>query len=243
MNPRFLLKLPFLVIVWTPLLEPRWAKRLSLNGARSDRWVPMANRTNVFHHQNLGVWGLLLAASLTSCTKNEVAKPAQNPITTLLSEQSQALKLVEVRTNSFRESGVVFSSSVAGKLTQLGSELPDAGIYVATVWDFDSGQVVRQQTVEQEIANKLTLIDIDPVPLTVNKKYVISINNRSGQRPQGAFTQAFKASGGDVLPVTKGSITLHASRSGGGSTISFPSSSLNQFSLLTGFPEFTFIPD
>ena len=193
--------------------------------------------------KNLWVWGLLLAASLTSCSKNEAAKPAENPITTLLSEQSQALTVVGVRSSGFRESGVVFSSSVAGKLTQVGSKLPDAGIYVVTVWDFDSGQLLLQKTVEQEIPDKLTLTDTDVVPLTINKKYLISINNRSGQRSQGAFTQAFKASGGDVLPATKGTITMHASRSGGGSTVAFPTSSLNQFSLIAGFPEFTFIPD
>lgn len=194
--------------------------------------------------KNLKVCGLLLLmASLTSCSKNEAAKPAENPITTLLSEQLQALRLVGIRGNSFRESGVVFSSSVAGKLTQLGSKLPDAGIYVVTVWDFDSGQVLLQKTVEQEIPDKLTLIDIDVLPLTINKKYLISINNKSGQRSQGSYTQAFKVSGGNVLPATQGNITLHASRSGGGSTVAFPSSSANQFSLLNGFPEFTFIPD
>ncbi|GAB3221497.1 DUF4082 domain-containing protein [Spirosoma arcticum] len=186
---------------------------------------------------------LLLAASLTSCDKNEAAKPAENPITTLLSEQSQALTVVGIRSTGFRESGVVFSSSVAGKLTQVGSKLPDAGIYVVTVWDFDSGQVLRQKTVEQEVPDQLTLTDTDVVPLTINKKYLISINNRSGQRSQGSFTQAFKASGGDVLPATKGTITMHASRSGSGSMVAFPTSSLSQFSSISGFPEFTFIPD
>ncbi len=193
--------------------------------------------------KNLGVYVILLAASLTSCDKNEAAKPSENPITTLLSEQSEALTVVQIRSNSFHESGVVFSSSVAGNLTQLGSKLPDAGIYVVTLWDFDSEQLLLQKTVEQEVPDKLTLTDTEVVPLTINKNYVISINNRSGQRIQGAFTQAFKASGGDILPATKGSITMHASRSGGGSTIAFPTSSLNQFSAIIGFPEFTFIPD
>ena len=193
--------------------------------------------------KNLWVYGLLLMASLTSCTKKEAVKPAENPITTLLSEQAQTLKLVVYRSNSFRESGVVFSSAVAGTLTQVGSKLPEAGIYVVTVWDFDSGQLLRQKTVEQEIADKLTLLDVDRLPLTINKKYVISVNNRSGQRSQGAYTQAFKASGADVLPTTKGSLTLHASRSGSGSTVSFPSSSVSQFILLTGFADFTFIAD
>ncbi|MDQ6481702.1 hypothetical protein [Dyadobacter sp. LHD-138] len=65
-----------------------------------------------------------------------------------MSEQSQALKVVVIQSNSFRESGVVFSSTVAGKLTQVGSKLPDAGIYVVTVWDFDNGQILLQKTVE-----------------------------------------------------------------------------------------------
>jgi hypothetical protein len=194
--------------------------------------------------KNLWVYGLLLlAASLTSCDKNEAAKPAENPITTLLSEQSQALKLVKLRENSFRELGVVFSSSVAGKLTQLGSKLPDAGIYLVTVWDFDSGQVLLQKTVEQEIPDQLTLIDTDAMPLAVNKKYLISINNKSPQHPQGSFTKVYKASGGDILPATKGAITMHASRWGSGHTVAFPTKDSNQFSTIYGIPEFTFIAD
>ncbi|RRB07639.1 DUF4082 domain-containing protein [Larkinella rosea] len=194
--------------------------------------------------RNLWVLGLLmLAANLTSCDKKEAVKPAQNPITTFLSEQAQTLKVVEIRGNSFRESGVVFSSSVSGKLTQVGSKLPDAGIYVVTVWDFDSGKVLLQKTVEQEIPDKLALTNTDVVPLTINKKYVISINNRSGQRSQGSYAQAFKASGSNVLPATQGNITMHAIRSGGGGTAAFPTSSANEFGLINGFPEFTFIPD
>ncbi|WP_097131218.1 DUF4082 domain-containing protein [Spirosoma fluviale] len=192
--------------------------------------------------KNLWACGLLLA-SLTSCTKNEAVKPAENPITTLLSEQAPALTLVQIRGNSFREMGVVFSSAVAGKLTQVGSQLPDAGIYAVTIWDFDSGQLLQQKTVEQEVPDKLTLIDTDVMPLTINKKYVISINNKSGVRPQGAFTQAFKKSGGNILPDTKGSITLHGSRYSSSSIATFPTTTLNQFSLLNGVPEFTFIPD
>lgn len=186
---------------------------------------------------------LLLAAFLTSCEKNEAVIPAENPITTLLSEGAQALKTIVYRTNGFRESGVVFSSSLAGKLTQVGSKLPDAGFYVVTVWDFDNGQILLQKTVEQEVPDKLSLTGTDPLPLTIDKKYVISINNRSGSRSEGSVSLAFKVSGGNVFPATKGSITLHASRSGNGNTVAFPASSQNEFSTIYGFPEFTFSPD
>lgn len=61
--------------------------------------------------KNIWVRGMLLfATSLTGCDNNEAAKPAENQITTLLSEESGALKIVEFRSNG-----------VAGKLTQLGS--------------------------------------------------------------------------------------------------------------------------
>ncbi|MCF0075006.1 hypothetical protein LZD49_31265 [Dyadobacter sp. CY261] len=193
--------------------------------------------------KNLWMYILSLAACLSGCHKNEGAKPAENPITTLLSEEAQTLKVVGYRTNSFQESGIVFSSSLAGKITQLGSKLPDAGIYVVTLWDFDSGQLLLQKTVEQEIPDSLSLASTDAVPLTIDKKYVISINNRSGSRSQGSFNQAFKASGGNVLPATKGSITMHASRSGNGNIVAFPTSSNNELSTIYGFPEFTFIPD
>lgn len=202
----------------------------------------LSNEQTSISMKNLWACGLLLT-SLMSCTKNEAVKPAENPITTLLSEQAPALTLVQFRSTGFREMGVVFSSAVAGKLTQVGSKLPDAGIYVVTIWDFDSGQVLQQKTVEQEVPDKLTIVDTDVIPLTISKKYVISINNKSGLRSQGSFTQAFKKSGGNILPDTKGSITLHGSRYGSGSKTAFPTTALSQFSLLEGVPEFTFIPD
>jgi hypothetical protein len=185
---------------------------------------------------------LLLFAAVTACDKKE-AKPAENPITTLLTEEAQTLKTIVVRENSFREMGVVFSSSAKGNITQLGSKLPDAGIYIVTLWDFDSKKVLLQKTIEQEIPDKLELVDTEVVQLEINKKYLISINNRSGQRPQGPFTQVYKASGGDVLPATRGNITMHGSRTGSGSTVTFPTSSGNQYSIIYGFPEFTFVPD
>lgn len=194
--------------------------------------------------KNILVYGLFLfTTGLIGCDKNEPAKPAENPVTTLLSEESGALKVMDFRESSFQESGIIFSSSVAGKLTQLGSKLPDAGIYVVTVWDFDSGQVVIQKTVEQEIPNKLSLIDTDVVPLTIHKKYLVSINNKTGQRSIGSYSISFKASGGDILPTTKGSITLHASRTVGGAVSTFPTSNRSELSTIYGVPEFTFIPD
>jgi hypothetical protein len=193
--------------------------------------------------KNLWLCVLPLAACLTGCDKNETAKPAENPITTLLSEESQALKVIGVRGNSFQESGVIFSTSLPGKLTQLGSKLPDAGIYLVTVWDFDTRQILLQKTVEQEVPGTLTLTDTDKLPLTIHKKYLISINNKSGSRSLGSVNHAFKVSGGDVLPATKGAITMHASRFRYGNTVAFPTSSNNEFSNIYGFPEFTFIPD
>lgn len=145
--------------------------------------------------KNLWVCVLLLAASLMGCEKNETAKPAENPITTLLSEQSQALKLIRIRENSFQESGVVFSSSLAGKITHLGSKLPDAGIYVVTVWDFDNGQILLQKKVEQEIPDSLSLTDTEAFPLMIGKKYVVSINNRSGSRSLGLSPMLLKPAG------------------------------------------------
>ncbi len=80
------------------------------------------------------------------------------------------------------------------------------------------------------------------MPLTIDKKYLISINNRSGQRSQGPFTLA-KASGADVLPATKGNVTMHASRSGDGNTIAFPTSLLSSVRPQCRFPRIYIYPD
>ena len=185
---------------------------------------------------------LLLAflLALGSCKKKEETKPAENAITSFLAGESTLT--LGTRTFGPYELGVVFSSSVAGKITQVGSKMPEPGTYRVIVWDFDTKQLLRQKIIEQTAPDKLVLDNLDALALTANKKYVISINSQSAGANK-KYAVASKTGGADFMPFTKGSILVHNACYSGVSTPTFPSAVLNLKTELYGYPEFTFIAD
>lgn len=175
-----------------------------------------------------------------SCEKGQDAKPAENTLTNFMSAENTVAS--GVRTSGPWELGVVFGSSVAGKLTQVGSKMPEPGTYRVIVWDFDTKQVLRQKTIEQTAPDKLTMDDMESLVLTPNKKYVISINSQSGGTNK-KYAYAYKTGGSGFMPFTKGSILVYNACYRNTSTALFPDGAANIKTELYGYPEFTFIPD
>ena len=178
--------------------------------------------------------------ALGSCKKKEETKPAENAITSFLADESTITSGVRVR--GAYELGVVFSSSVAGSITQIGSKMREPGTYRVIIWDFDTRQLLRQKTIEQTAPDKLVLDNLDALAMTPNKKYVISINNQSAGANK-KYAVASKTGGADFMPFTKGSILVYNACYSGVSTPTFPSAVLNLKTELYGYPEFTFIAD
>ena len=175
---------------------------------------------------------LLLGTLATGCKKSDDVKPTENAITSYLSGESTITS--GNRTSGPWELGVVFSASVAGRITQVGSQMPDPGSYRIVIWDFDTKQLLRQKTVEQSSPAALTL--------TPNKKYVISINSQSaGVNKKYAF--AAKTGGAEFMPFTKGNILVYNSCYSGVATATFPAQVPNVKYELYGYPEFTFVAD
>ncbi|RYC68302.1 MULTISPECIES: DUF4082 domain-containing protein [Spirosoma] len=183
---------------------------------------------------------LLMAAGLTNCGDKETVKPSEQALTSFMSAESTLTP--SVRTSGPWELGVVFSSTVAGKLTQVGSKMPEPGTYRVIIWDFDTKQSVRQKTVEQTAPDKLTMADIESLALVANKKYIISINSQSGGTNK-KYGAAYKTGGGEFMPFTKGSILVYNACYRLTAPALFPDAVQNVKSELYGYPEFTFIPD
>jgi hypothetical protein len=182
--------------------------------------------------------GLLLNA----CKKDDTVavKPSENPVTSFLSGSSTVVS--GVRTSGPWELGLVFSSSVDGKITQVGSKMPDPGSYRIIIWDNDTKAVLRQKTIEQSAPLTLTMENIEALPLTANKNYVISINSQSGGVNK-KYSYAYKTAGGDFMPFSKGSILILNSCYSLVSTATFPSTTTNIKSEFYGFADFTFTPN
>ncbi|MFO7256225.1 MAG: DUF4082 domain-containing protein [Bacteroidota bacterium] len=167
-------------------------------------------------------------------------KEPENPITTFLEESDDLAE--GTRTSGPWELGVLFTASVPGKITQVGSKMPEPGSYRVIIWDYDTEEILRQKTVEQTAPGILKLYDIEPLLIEDNKKYIISINTRDSgvNKP---YYYAVKTGGGDFVPFTRGSILVHEACYTSTSAAEMPAAVTDVTYELYGFPEFTFIPD
>lgn len=186
-----------------------------------------------------------LGASLFACSKSETeseaVKPTENNIAKYVEANAGTLES-KTRSSGPWELGVVFSTAAAGKLTQVGTRMPESGSYRVIVWDFDAKTVLRQKTVEQTTPDQLTLADVDALALTPNKKYVISVNSQSGGINKKYFFAA-KTGGGDWLPFTKGSVLVHSVGYTLSAAAKFPNEVKDVKYELYGYPEFTFVAE
>ncbi|WP_345027107.1 hypothetical protein [Ravibacter arvi] len=181
-----------------------------------------------------------LVLSVTSCKEKDKASPSENAISTFLTAENGIT--LAPRTSGPWELGVVFSVSKAGKITQLGSKMPDPGIYRVIIWDFETKQLLRQKSIEQTAPDQLVLDGVESLELAVNKRYVVSINSQSaGTNKRYLFARNATSTG--FMPFTQGSVLVHSACYIGASTATFPGTVTNVQNELYGLPEFTFIPD
>ena len=183
---------------------------------------------------------LFLFLASTSCKKTADANPEETPLTSLV--KGDATLASGVRTSGPYELGIVFSSSVAGKITKIGSKMPEPGSYRVIIWDNDTKAVLRQKTIEQSSPDVLTMESIDALTVPINKKFLISINSQSGGTNK-KYTYYYKTGGGDFLPANKGSILVLNSCYQAVATATFPSATPNVKSEFYGYPEFAFVAD
>jgi hypothetical protein len=183
---------------------------------------------------------LLLILGLNACKKSDDAKPAETPITSFLTSTSSVT--TGTRSSGPWELGIVFSPSAAGRITQVGSRMPDAGTYRVILWDFDTKAILRQINIDQTAPNTLAMANVESLTMTVNKKYLISINSQVGGTNK-RYGYSYKKGGGEFMPFTQGSILVQNACYSGVATATFPNSVPNEKLEFYGFPEFTFVPD
>lgn len=187
---------------------------------------------------------LVCLAAFSGCKDDnndrEVVKPSENPITTFIAGVT-GFEILRGTMGPW-EFGVVFSASVPGKITQLGSQMPDPGNYRVLIWEWDTQKLTRQKTVEQTTPGTLALANVEPLAIEPNKKYVISINS-SESGVNKAFYYAYKIGAAEYMPFTIGNILIQEACYKGTSGPEFPSTVVGVKYELYGYPEFTFIPD
>ena len=127
-----------------------------------------------------------------------------------------------------------------GQVTQLGCKLPQAGQYKVSFWDFDTKTLRASPIVTVTDANQFTYVNITPIDVVANQRYVLSINNTQN----GAIVSTYKAkkkSNVNLFPFTVGSVTFEDNSFKASATTLFPDSDVTG-TILFNFPDLTFVP-
>ncbi len=183
----------------------------------------------------------LLVVLINACKKNETTtpatKPTESPISKILEDKTWTQSTFS---NGPFELGYIFSSSVKGKITQVGCRMPDLGIYTVSIWEEGTKKLVRQKTVEQSSPEKFTLVNVDELIIEKDVKYVISVNTAIGGVKKSYF-QISNATA-NIFPIVRGSIVIQKTVYNNGATPAFPATG-SFLDKIFGYADFTFIPD
>lgn len=202
--------------------------------------------------KTLSIWAIALCLAVSGCKKDDEtttnptpAKPAENPTAKLV--ETGSYKLVSLDFSSYKggEYGYVFSANADGKITQLGCQMPETGVYTVSLWDDNAGKLVRQKTVEQTAPAKATLATIDELVVSKDKRYVVTVNLTAG----GILKKVYRLDSGTATLITYpkvvGNVLLVAPKyKYAVSTPTYPDGTdqlTNTF--IFGIPDFTFIPN
>lgn len=188
----------------------------------------------------LSIYSLLMVAALAAaCSKGEDAKPSEKPVSSLVT--SVTLTTQTVNSGGW-ETGVYFTVSKPGKITELGAKMPEVGTYNVTLWDATTKTVLRQKAIEIGTPEKQVFLPIDPLAVTdKTKQFVISMNNYSAGVPKKYYYMTgsatlMPAAQGSILLLKKGNVSISSE------TPKFPGSELIT-NVISGYPDFTFVPD
>lgn len=181
----------------------------------------------------LFLFGLLLNA----CKKDDSnTKPSENPMSKILEDKTWTLAS---STNGPFELGHIFSTITKGKITQLGCQMPEPGIYTVSLWDVNTKKLLAQKAVEQTTANKLTLAGLTEIIIEKDVKYAVSVNSTiNGVTKPYNYAENSSAT---VFPFTVGSVIFQSTVYNSSKVPVFPETFKSK--RLFGYPEFTFIAD
>jgi hypothetical protein len=184
----------------------------------------------------------ILAVAITSCKKKKDDAPKPIVKETSLVEKAfanAAFTTAAMGSGSW-EYGVKFSLSNAGKITKLGSKMPEVGNYRVTLWDADSKAILAQATINQTTAGNLSFADIAPFTIVVGKDYYITVQSINKQ-----WFNVTKTGGGNIsYPIVTGSMTIKQYgyiASAGGAAAAFPT--VFPADYYAGFSDIEFVQD
>lgn len=168
----------------------------------------------------------LLAIFAISCSSSDdnsgPSYAAENPLASYYTQAGFTTTTDFIDAGDY-EFGLAFSPNVKGNIDAITLMLPDADPAVrVTIWDYDTEEVLRSETVNVPTANTPVKKEISGLSLEKDKKYLITMNSNDWykkSKPDNANAS---------YPITAGHIKFLEYRWVSGTTQIFPTTvSLN----------------
>lgn len=194
---------------------------------------------------------LLLSVVLTtvfvSCKKgsNGESQPpadANTPLRTAVNAKNPADTIYK-QNSSAANFGYKFYPLISGNVLKLGCRMPVSGSYEVSLWEFDSKTLLAKAAVTVTVATDFSYAAIPPLTITVNKRYVVSVNNMSSGAAQ-PYYQLYKlpTTSGNLYPFTSGNIVVEAPYYKGGATSVLPDqNNASDFPFMRGVADIEFV--
>jgi flagellar basal body-associated protein FliL len=182
------------------------------------------------------------AVAFTSCKKkkDDTPKPVVKEVSLIENAFANAAFTTTATGSGSWEYGVKFSISNAGKITKLGSKMPEVGSYRVTLWDADSKAILAQATINQTTAGNLSFADIAPFAIIVGKDYYVTVQSINKK-----WFEVRKSGGGNITyPMVSGSMTIKQygyKSSADGAAAAFPTVFPTDY--YAGFTDIEFVQD
>ncbi len=188
------------------------------------------------------IWLAIVVIFITlssACTKKSntisVPQPEINPIKHTESQTVYSYRYLNSGYTSSYEHGITFSSNTNGKITKVGGKVYKAANYRITVWDDSTKNILNTTYVDLD-STDYKYVNITPISVLANKRYVISIN---------VLKYAFEIRDNtvsDFMPFYTNGITIHYYSDAKTSNQTFPDRFTYTYKM-AGLVDFTFVAD
>lgn len=167
---------------------------------------------------------LICIALLNGCKKETgPTTKTENPLNASLA--SGQIDSISTRNNGTFEFGNKLYFSKNGSITKLGCKLPYKGNIRVSFWDYATKDLIAAATITITDSTKFNYVNISPIAVTANTRYVLSLNNTSGGLAR-SYHLGYRKSGAtlvaNIYPFTVGSVTYEAPYYQLSSTSTFP---------------------
>ncbi|WP_303317646.1 DUF4082 domain-containing protein [Flavivirga abyssicola] len=165
------------------------------------------------------IWGLIIIGIFfNSCSKNDdeievIEATPQYPMKSLIESGHMQVNYQKVNSPNTFEMGYKFKTFKSGKITALGTRIPNNETYRVTLWNAETETILATAMVVSS-SGLLSFEDIEPIAIDSGTTYFVSVNTNDYYQ--------FTNTGNDLFPVEMGDVLISGYGSSYGTSQTLP---------------------